>query len=138
LDLDATDLLPGTYEAWLVVRHSAPDDRLVVPISLLVEPDPSAVGPQRVFAVRGAHPNPFNPRTTISFELPAAAETTVDVLDVRGRLVRRLLQGELAAGGHQQMWDGQDNQGRTVSAGVYLVRVRSGGHTGTAKVLLAK
>ncbi len=138
LALNATELLPGSYEAWLVVRHSAPDARLVVPISLLVEPDPSTVGPRHEFALRGAHPNPFNPRTTISFELPAAAETTVDVLDVRGRLVRRLLQGELAAGAHQQMWDGQDNGGRSVSAGVYLVRVRAGSHTGTTKVLLAK
>jgi len=138
LDLDATELIPGAYQAWLVVLHNAPETRTVIPIHLQVETDPSPVPEQRLFAVHGAHPNPFNPRTTINFELPNPARTTVDVLDVRGRLVRRLSQGELGAGSHSRVWDGLAGDGRATSAGVYLIRVRSGGHDGTVKVLLAK
>ncbi len=138
LDLDTTGLLPGLYKAWLVLQHTAPDSRAVVPISLMVDPDLSAVGGQRLFALHGAYPNPFNPRTNIAFELPRAAETTVDILDVRGRRVRRLFQGKLQAGAHARMWDGRDAGGRSAGAGVYLVRIIAGEHTGTLKVLLAK
>jgi hypothetical protein len=138
LDIDTVALAPGLYEAWLVVVHNAPTARIVVPVSLVVASDPSPAGPRRVFAVQGAHPNPFNPRTTINFELPAASRTTVDVLDLRGRRVRRLFRGELVAGVHRQVWDGRDDRGRGISAGAYLVRVQAGAHGGTIKVLLAK
>lgn len=138
LDIDTATLEPGSYRAWLVVLHNAPAARTVLPVSLLVAPDPSSTGPRRVFAMHGAHPNPFNPRTTIAFELPAASRATVDVLDLRGHRVRRLFEGELTAGAHRLAWNGRDAQGRGVSAGAYLVRVRADGHAGTVKVLLAK
>ncbi len=138
LDLDTTGMIPGSYQAWLVVLHNAPGTRTVVPVSLNVEIDMSSVPSPPVFAVHGVYPNPFNPRTTINFELPGTATTIVDVLDVRGHLVRRVFQGELAAGGHSQMWDGLDGDGRATSAGVYLIRVRAGSHSGTVKTILAK
>lgn len=138
LDLDATDLATGTYAAWLVVLHSAPDSRTVLPLFLQVDADLSSALPPVFFELQAAYPNPFNPRTTISFSLPTTSAATVDVLNVRGHLVRRLFQGELIAGTHRQVWDGLDGSGRAVSAGVYLVRVRAGRHDGTVKILLAK
>ena len=138
LTVDGTALAVGWHRAWLVVENNGPGPRLVLPIEVTVTADPATVGESRLFAVRGARPNPFNPRTTIAFELPTAAATVVDVLDLRGCLVRRLQYGHLAAGSHARTWDGRDDAGRGVSAGVYLVRVRSGGFVGTTKVLLAK
>jgi hypothetical protein len=71
-------------------------------------------------------PNPFNPSTTICFELEAAAPVRLGVYDVRGRLVRLLAEGPFAAGRHQVRWDGHDGAGRALAAGVYLCRLEAG------------
>ncbi len=70
-------------------------------------------------------PNPFNPLTYIAFELPVPGHATLEVYDLRGRLVRRLLDAEVAAGGHRVSWNGTDTRGREVAAGNYLYRLRS-------------
>ena len=70
-------------------------------------------------------PNPFRPRTVIAFELPRTGLATLTVLDVAGRPVRTLLQGETAAGTHRVEWDGRDGQGTTLPAGVYYIGVSS-------------
>ena len=100
----------------------------------------SAVGDgvPAAFAVRGASPNPFNPRTEIRFVLPAGAATTVDLYDARGRWLRRLHEGELGRGPHAVAWDGRDRAGRAVPSGTYLALVRSGTHRGAVKLTLAK
>ena len=65
-------------------------------------------------------PNPFRPRTSITFELPHADVVTLTVLDVAGRPVRELLRGEQPAGTHAVEWDGRDEQGRRQAEGVYF------------------
>jgi hypothetical protein len=71
-------------------------------------------------------PNPFNPRTVISFSLPSDALVSLEVYDIGGRLVKTLLQGNVSAGQHDAHWDGTDDRGRAVSTGMYLYRLRSG------------
>jgi len=71
-------------------------------------------------------PNPFNPRTVISFDLPADGQVDLEVYDVGGRLVKTLINGSMTAGRHDAHWDGTDEQGRAVSTGMYLYRLRSG------------
>jgi len=101
----------------------------------------SAVGdvPAPALAPR-AVPNPFNPRTVISFAVtgPAAQAVSVTVHDLRGRVVRHLLDGTLAPGPHAVAWDGCDDAGRGVAAGLYLARVRTGAARATVKMTLAK
>ncbi len=89
-------------------------------------------------ALLPARPNPFNPRTQISFDLPDERHARLDVYDVRGRRVRRLLNGVLPAGRQAVVWDGHDDQDRPVAAGVYLVRLRAGRETRTRGVTLLK
>jgi hypothetical protein len=85
--------------------------------------------PQRL-QLHGAVPNPFNPSTRITFDLPAPRSAAgdvpvrLDVLDLRGRLVRRLLVQSLPAGRHGVLWDGRDDGGREVSSGVYWARLQ--------------
>jgi hypothetical protein len=74
-----------------------------------------------------AHPNPFKPRTTIDFVLGAPGETRLEIYDVSGALVRRLVNERLEVGGHEVAWDGRDEAGRSVSAGVYFYRLRVNG-----------
>ncbi len=83
-------------------------------------------------------PNPFNPRTTLAFTLPAASRATLVVYALDGRRVRTLVAGWLAAGTHVAVWDGGDASGRTVASGTYVVRLAAGGVTASRMVVLLK
>jgi hypothetical protein len=100
---------------------------------------PSAVPVPRV-GVSGLRvaPNPFNPRTQIAFEAEQAGPVTVDVHAVDGRRVRTLWQGDVAAGTWHHDWDGCDDRGRPVAAGVYLVRLRTGAEVLTTRATLVR
>jgi hypothetical protein len=91
-----------------------------------------------VFAGFPNHPNPFNPRTVLRFDLPSALPVSVEIYDARGRRVRTLLQGDLPAGSHQAVWDGCDDGGRPVVSGVYLSLVRAGRHEARGKMVLVR
>jgi len=78
------------------------------------------------FRVRSA-PNPFHPSTVISLELPSGGGTTVEVYDIQGRMVKRLVNGWLPAGHHSVTWDGTDGDGRRTGAGVYFTRIVANG-----------
>jgi hypothetical protein len=83
-------------------------------------------------------PNPFNPRTTIAFDLPAASRVRLSVFDLRGRLVRTLLDESRSAGRHDVVWEGRSDQGRRVASGVYLLRLEANGAVETRRVALVK
>jgi hypothetical protein len=72
-------------------------------------------------------PNPFNPGTSVVFELAQPARASLAIYDVRGRRVADLHQGDLPAGRHTFRWEGRDQAGRQVASGVYLVRFVSDG-----------
>lgn len=94
--------------------------------------------PQVANSSLSSAPNPFNPRTTISFRMPAAGNARLDIHDARGRLVRTLVDGSLDAGPHEVVWNGQDGTGRGCASGLYLLRLRAGGVEETGRVLLAR
>ena len=74
-----------------------------------------------VFRAYPNHPNPFNPRTTLAFDLPAAAtQVRLRLYDLHGRLVASLIDGPLPAGRHGVVWNGADDAGRAVASGVYV------------------
>jgi hypothetical protein len=86
-----------------------------------------------------AVPNPLNPLTTLFFQLKEGGRTRLIIYDVRGRLVRTLLDGDLAADDHEIVWDGKDEREVQLSSGVYFVRlIRPGGDSSIAKVALTK
>ena len=83
-------------------------------------------------------PNPFNPRTVVSFELPTAGMTELTIHDVAGRRVRTFERGHRAAGLHTVTWDGFDDAGRSQPSGVYLARVMNDGTQGMVKLMLVR
>jgi len=89
-------------------------------------------------ALVDARPNPFNPSTTLSFELARESVARLAIHDMRGRLVRTLVDGGLQAGAHQSVWDGRDASGRTVESGVYFARLTAGDEHRMLKVMLLK
>jgi subtilisin family serine protease len=90
------------------------------------------------YALRGAYPNPFNPKTTISYDLPHEGMTKLAIYDTRGRLVRTLVSQPMSVGRHEVTWLGDDNQGRQMASGLYYYRIESGGFTATKAMTLLK
>jgi thermolysin len=81
-------------------------------------------------------PNPFNPRTTIAFELPAADRVVIRIYDSNGRLVRLLCDERLAPGTQAVDWDGRDNGGRLLDSGIYLCRLNVGTRSLARKIVM--
>jgi hypothetical protein len=82
--------------------------------------------------------SPFNPRTTIRFELPQATLVTLAVYNTLGQEVRRLAHGRRQAGYYTVVWDGRDNDGRPLPSGIYHYRLQAGDFIATKKLVLAK
>lgn len=87
----------------------------------------------------GAAPNPFNPRTEIVFETATAGACELTIHDLRGRLVRELVTGEVPIGRHSVVWDGLDEAGQRTPSGLYVARMVTGsGETSLLKLTLVK
>lgn len=83
-------------------------------------------------------PNPFNPRTTIAFDLAETGRATVKIYGVDGRLVKTLADSEFRPGRYTRIWDGTDESGRGVASGVYLVRLQTPDGTHLRRMLLLR
>ncbi len=96
----------------------------------------------KAFALNQNYPNPFNPSTTISFDLPGTAgakqQVSLTVHDVRGRLVRTLLDTQVGPGDHNVHWDGRNDSGVPVSSGIYLYTLKAGEDVSTRKMMIMK
>jgi len=90
------------------------------------------------FGLSQNFPNPFNPVTNISFEVPEASDITVSVYNMMGQKVAELVQGHVDAGYHQVVWDSRNLQGESVSSGVYLYTITSGDFHAMKKMILMK
>jgi flagellar hook assembly protein FlgD len=85
------------------------------------------------------YPNPFNPSTTIKYSLPQAGHLKLCIYNVRGQLVKTLIDGVRPAGADQTViWDGGDNQGTSVSSGVYFYEARVNSEVKIGKMTLLK
>jgi flagellar hook assembly protein FlgD len=97
-----------------------------------------APGTLRIMRIVSAHPNPFNPRLTVTFTVDRPQRVTVAVYDPAGRRVAILEEGILPAGTHAAVWDGRDATGRGAASGPYLLQLRGDTVRQTRKVLLLR
>lgn len=134
--LDLTGAVGGD---WDVVVENADGQTAVLPGGFRVEDGvtPAPVRPEAVQLAQN-HPNPFNPRTTIRFQVATSGPVSLTVVDVRGRRVRELVGTALPAGYHSVVWDGEDTAGRAVASGVYFYRLRAEGQELTRRMLLVR
>jgi hypothetical protein len=134
-------LLTGTYYYHVrpvySVGEGAPSDTL----ELQILPPPTTEEDLVSTVVNTLYPNspnPFNPSTTIAFDLAQAAHAQLKIYNLKGQLITRLLKADLAAGRHRLIWDGRDANNRPVASGVYLYRLEAEGYVETRKMLLMK
>ncbi len=130
-----------TYFYTIVVEYDA---GLSEPVALddvywdgtIVGNQPDA--PSYVNNLGSNYPNPFNPETRIDFSLKDAGRATLKIYNVKGQLVKTLVDDRLDQGNHSITWHGTDNSNHRVSSGVYLYRLETDGYSSTQKMLLLK
>lgn len=134
----------GSFNAWFdVVYIDSCDQRHLVHL------DPDFLDPEQATGVSISppiaatrlfpnRPNPFNPQTTISFEILRAAHADVTIFNTAGQLVRRLWAGDLAPGEHSFVWSGSDDQGNPAPSGAYFYRLQTDDFTATKRMTLVR
>ena len=84
------------------------------------------------------YPNPFNPSTTIIFEIDKPGYIDVNIYNIKGQQIRQLLNSNVQKGLHNVIWNGKNESGTTVSSGQYFVNLKQNGNSVTTKILLQK
>ena len=99
--------------------------------------DDDMLSPQ-TFALHQNYPNPFNPETSISYDLASEGLVSIKIHDLRGTLVKTLVNDVQPSGYKTIKWDGTNDRGQKVSAGLYLYRIDAESFTDTKKMALLK
>jgi photosystem II stability/assembly factor-like uncharacterized protein len=113
------------------------------------ETNGGAAGIPRSYALGQNYPNPLNPSTTITFEIPGSSgsrtpddtgshHVTIGIYDIRGRLIRKLVDSDFQPGQHQVVWNGMDDSGRKVPSGHYLYTMKAREEIYTRKMTILK
>jgi len=90
------------------------------------------------YALHNNYPNPFNPVTTMLYDLPETGHTRLIIYDLMGRQVQTLVDQPMAAGYYRIQWDGRNTMGQMVSGGIYFYQIQTNGFIRTRKMLLLK
>jgi hypothetical protein len=97
-----------------------------------------AVGEPVIFALQENYPNPFNPETSVAFDVPTASTVVIQVYNVLGQTVKTITDKWYEPGRHQVSWDGRDEDNCVVASGIYLVKMMAGSFTDSKKMILLR
>ncbi len=122
----------------IVSSNDANNPAVMIPItvSAVVANDDPVI--PAVTKLEGNYPNPFNPETAIRFSTREAGPVRLSIYNLKGQLVKSLLNSNLPAGNHRVIWNGKDESGRSVSSGIYMYRMEAAGYSKTLKMMLMK
>jgi len=109
----------------------------ILDLNQVMEAEDSIQLPSITFNLKN-YPNPFNPETTISFELSKPGNVVLNIYNLKGELVKKLINNQLSNGKHSIVWDGKDNNGHICSSGVYYYKLESNGEVEIKRMLLLK
>ncbi len=119
----------------VIVPDGNTDLNFYLPLNTPVD-DPQI--PVAATALNGNYPNPFNPETTINYSVKEAGRVRLIIYNVKGQLVRTLLNEDHATGHYRKVFDGRDDAGCPLASGVYLVRMIAPGYQKSSKMMLMK
>ena len=123
--------LSSEYTSGIVSDYS---DIVSIVVNLGID---SSLNPE-FFCLHQNHPNPFNPTTKISYDLPEASVVSLSIYDLMGRKIRTLINSEQNAGFKNIQWNATDNLGKSVPAGMYIYTIQAGEFRQTRKMVLLK
>ena len=103
-----------------------------------IEPTLGMARPLPAYGLSQNFPNPFNPSTTIRFDMKERGLVTLKIFDVSGRLVRTLADEVRDAGAYSAVWDGRNNGGMQVASGIYFYKMETAGFQATKKLVLLR
>ncbi len=109
---------PGGWGAWNLKKEGKEENNIITKLK--------------------AYPNPFQEEINLSFELIQKEKTTIEIFNIHGQSVHTLLSEVIPGGEHRVLWDGRDQNGQSMPAGIYLVRLRAGKALINQKVLLQR
>jgi hypothetical protein len=109
---------------------------LTIDVSGLLALD--GIGLPEVFALHNNYPNPFNPVTNISYDIPEVAQVTLEIYNVTGQKVRTLAQGQHEPGRYRIQWNATNDYGNPLSSGMYIYRIHAGDFVSVKKLILMK
>jgi len=105
-------------------------------------PEPSSDTDETVVSTKsrllGNYPNPFNPVTTISFELSTAGNVRIEIFNIRGQKIRTITDKNYSEGSHKALWNGDDDTGRSVASGIYFYQMQTDSIVSSKKMVLMK
>jgi hypothetical protein len=139
--------VPGAFNPsllpWPFFRHDTRNTgRFTTPTQQIGIEEPVAAPLVATAAFHPARPNPFNPATTLAFDVPGEAggarQVTLDIYDVNGRLLRRLVDGLVETGQQTVAWDGRGGSGAVQASGVYFARIQIGDFSATQKLTMLR
>jgi hypothetical protein len=123
------------YERWTSIDHftQVPQD-----LAYCLEGVPTDVLTPPVSTRLKAHPNPFNPKTTLSAHLERSGHVSLRIHDISGRHVATLFDGWCESGEFSMDWMGRDDHGQTLSAGIYMALLKAGNQESRSRLVLLK
>jgi len=132
-----TDVNPpaGVFSYYVTAIYHTGESQPSNTVEVNSESDVVAVSATRL---KGNYPNPFNPTTTIAYEIAKAGRVSMEVYNSKGQRVKKLVDGFQSAGGYTVVWNGCDDNGRAVSSGVYFCCMTSSGYSGVKKMVVVK
>ena len=114
------------------------DDFTVTGLATAVDNDDNYQPGMNNTALLGNYPNPFNPETTISFNLKSSEHVSLDIFNVKGQKVTTIANGQFNQGTHNIVWNGMDASNSKIASGIYFYKLRAGSYTKTKKMILMK
>jgi len=107
---------------------------LIIPVEIENPIEIERIG----FELSGNYPNPFNPETTIYYSLKENLQVTLNVYNIKGQLMKTLVNDIKPVGDHSVIWNGRDDKGKLVSGGIYFYKIKAGNGERIRKMILVK
>ncbi|MCB1047360.1 MAG: T9SS type A sorting domain-containing protein [Calditrichaeota bacterium] len=135
------DLQGGAYLSWVDMRASGKEDiKDVYTTRVTIDPLSGVDNPEQpvAFTLRPNYPNPFNPSTTLEYQLVRPGQVRMDVFNLAGQRVRSLVNEEQASGSYRIHFDGRNDAGLGLASGIYFARLQAHGQQREQKMVLLK
>ena len=142
------EILPGTFDvtatlygydpdvvSGVVVEEGATTSDVDLTLVAIVGVDDEVVTTTKLLS---NYPNPFNPVTNIAYSINETGNVTINVYNLKGQLVKSLVNEVIETGDHIVTWNGRDNSNKSVASGVYFYKMQSSNYTATKKMILMK